>query len=236
MLIKLDIPGVPAPADPFVGYWGKQIFIGHFSDNPFVVTLSSTYVRCVFAAREDYLAGAQHLRNVWAPDPNCALKVSEIYRSIARFESCITAMYLAVRSMRKLRKRQDLTARERAVICELKQKPRFLGSAGELLGKMRNKMQHIEEELAAGKLKDDLPMMIQSTGPEVPIDDPTNPKQTIKTIDRVRVLEHEVRFVELAAWLGEMVDYVDRLHGLMPVGWNSGDGKVFAPLPNEPGA
>jgi hypothetical protein len=139
MLIKFDIPDAPAPTDPFVEYWGKQIFTGHFSDDPLVVTLTSTYVRCVFAAREDYLATAEHLRSVWAPDPNRAIKVSELYRSIARFESCITGMYLAVRSMRELRKRQNLSPRERAVICEWKPKPRYLGSAGELLGKMRNK-------------------------------------------------------------------------------------------------
>jgi hypothetical protein len=201
-----------------------------------VVTLTSTYVRCVFAAREDYLAAAQHLHNVWMHDANVTLKVSDLYRCIARFESCITGMYLAVRSMRELRKRQDLTARERAVICELKPKPRFLGSAGELLGKMRNKMQHIEEALAAGRLKDDLPIMIQPTGPEIPADDPANPKQTLKTIDRMRVQEHEVRFAELAAWLGEMVEYVDRLHGLMPVSWNSTDGKVFATTADGPAA
>lgn len=153
MLIKLDIPDVPAPTDPFVGYWGKQIFVGHFSDNPSVITLTTTYVRCVFAAREDYLAAAQHLRSVWASDPDRTMKVSDLYRSISRFESCITGMYLAVRSMRELRKRKDLTARERAVICELKPKPRFLGSAGELLGKMRNKMQHIEEELQRASSK-----------------------------------------------------------------------------------
>ena len=236
MLIKLDIPDVPAPTDPFVSYWGKQIFVGDFSDNPTVVTLTTTYVRCVFAAREDYLAAAQHLRTVWAPDPDRTMKVSDLYRSISRFESCITGMYLAVRSMRELRKRKELTARERAVICELKPKPRFLGSAGELLGKLRNKMQHIEEELAAGKLKDDLPIMIHSTGPEIPVDDPVNPKQTLKTIDRLRVHEHEVRFADLAAWLAEMVDYVDRLHGLMPVSWNSADGKVFAASPDVPAA
>ncbi|CAN7790274.1 hypothetical protein LJR034_009042 [Caballeronia sp. LjRoot34] len=234
MLIRFDIPDVPAPTDPFVGYWGKQLFTGHFSYRPFVITLTSTYVRCVFAAREDYLAAAQHLRGAWTSDVNRAMKVSEVYRSISRFESCITGMYLAVRSMRELRKRQELTARERAVICELKPKPRFLGSAGELLGKMRNKMQHIEEELAAGKLKNDLPIMIQPTGPEVPADDPANPQQTLRTIDRMRVHEYEVRFVELAAWLGEMVDHVDRLHGLMPGGWNPAEGKVFAATPDAP--
>jgi len=78
--------------------------------------------------------------------------------------------------------------------------------------------------------------MIQSTGPEIPVDDPVNPKQTLKTIDRLRVHEHEVRFADLAAWLAEMVDYVDRLHGLMPVSWNSADGKVFAASPDTPAA
>jgi hypothetical protein len=185
---------------------------------------------------EDYLAAAQHLRNYNTPSPGQPVRLSELYRCITRFESCITGMYLAVRSMRELRKRRDLSPRERAVLCETRPKPRFVGSAGERLGRMRNQMQHIEEELAGGKLKDDLPIMIQPTGPEAPVSDPASPGQTLKTIDRVRVQEHEVRFAELAAWLAEMVDYVDRLHALMPIGWNSTNGKVFAPSPEATSA
>lgn len=41
MIIEFDIPDVPAPTDPFVGYWGKQVFVGHFSEDPFVVSLAS---------------------------------------------------------------------------------------------------------------------------------------------------------------------------------------------------
>lgn len=222
---------MPAASDPFVGYWGKQIFIGHFSDESIVVTLSTTFVRCVFAAREDYIAAAQHLRNVWEPPNQTQLRVSDMYRSISRFESCITYMYLSQRSLRELRKCQELTARERTVLCDTKQKPSFLRASGELIGKMRNKMQHIEEELAKGKLKGDLPIMIQSTGPEVSLNDPTQPGQSIKTIDRLLVHECEVRFAVLAGWLCEMVDYVNRIHSLMPIGYNSTNGKVFAPAP-----
>jgi hypothetical protein len=156
MIIELDIPGVPAPADPFVGYWGKQTFLGHFSENAIVATLSSTYVRCVFAAREDYLAAEQHLRSYFRPAVNGPMRISDLYRSIARLESCIAGMHLAVRSMKELRKRRELTERERSVIGETTKKPRFLGANGELLRKMRNKMQHIEEELANGNLKNDL--------------------------------------------------------------------------------
>ncbi|CAG9186107.1 hypothetical protein [Cupriavidus pampae] len=233
MIIKLSIPAVHAPNDPFLGYWGKQAFLGHFSDNPFVTTIASTYVRCVFAAREDYQSAAEHLKNYWEGDGN-ALRVSELYRAITRLESCITAMYLAVRALRQLRKRRELTERERAVICAKKAKPRFLGSDGDLLGQIRNKIQHIEEELAEGKVSKDLPFMIVMTGPEVPVDDPRNPGQVLKTIDRLQVHKFEVRFAELAAWLGEMVDYVDKLHSLMPIEVNSVQGKVFAPLEVPP--
>jgi hypothetical protein len=74
--------------------------------------------------------------------------------------------------------------------------------------------------------------MIQPTGPETAVDDPNNPGQILKTIDRVRVHKYEVRFGELASWLGEMVEYVDRLHSLMPISRNSADGKVFAATPS----
>ena len=116
MIIKFDLPDVPAPTEPFVGYWSKQLFVGHFSENPFIVTLSTTYVRCVFAAREDYLAAVLHLRRVWEPVDHVRIKVSDLYRCISKFETCITGMHLAVRSMRELRKRQELTARERAAM------------------------------------------------------------------------------------------------------------------------
>ncbi|MBU9198861.1 hypothetical protein KTD33_30505 [Burkholderia gladioli] len=223
------MPDVPAPGEPFVGYWGKQMFLGHFSEKSVVVTLSSTYVRCVFAAREDYLAAGQYLRSFYTPAVNGPMRIGDLYRGISRLESCIGGMHLAVRSMTELRKRKELAERERSVISETTRKPRFLGAASDLLRMMRNKMQHIEDELARGRLKGDLPIMIQPTGPEKAVDDPGNPGQVLKTIDRLRVHKYEVRFEELACWLGEMVEYAELLHSLMPISRNSSTGKVFAP-------
>ena len=114
MIIEFDIPDVPAPTNPFLGYWGSQLVIGHFSDSAKVITLSSTFVRCVFSAREDYLSAAQHLRTAFQSARE--MHLSEIYRSIARFESCITGVYLAVRAFVRLRRRVELSPDARALI------------------------------------------------------------------------------------------------------------------------
>ncbi|RXV64381.1 hypothetical protein D1006_39065 [Burkholderia stabilis] len=152
--IEFDIPDVPAPTNPFLGYWGSQLIIGHFSDSPKVVTLSSTFVRCVFSAREDYLAATQHLRAAF--QSTRAMHLSEPYRSISRFEACISGMYLAERAFMRLRRCAELSAESAAVINH--EKPAFISAAvRDRLKNMRDTMQHIEELLAKGKLTEDLP-------------------------------------------------------------------------------
>lgn len=89
--IEFAIPDVPAPTNPFLGYWGAQLVVGHFSEKPLVITLSSTFVRCVFSAREDYLAAKQHL--LAAYQASREIHLSELYRCISRFESCISSVY-----------------------------------------------------------------------------------------------------------------------------------------------
>lgn len=227
MIIEFSIPDVPAPTNPFLGYWGAQLVVGHFSDSTKVITLSSTFVRCVFSAREDYLAAAQHLRGAFRASR--AMHLGEIYRSIARFESCITGVYLAVRAFVRFRRCVELSPEARAVINSCK--PVFATKAvKDRLKVMRDTMQHIEERLITDELTDDLPYMIQPTGAEFALNDPTQPGQTVRTIDRLRIAEHEVRFSELVEWLDEMIVYVEKLRSLMPTRWTSS----LADLPKGP--
>ena len=226
MIIDFDIPEIAAPTNPFLGYWGAQAFIGHFSESAVVQTLASTFVRCVFTAWEDYCDADRYLRCTFQPRGG-NLNVSDLYRAVSRFESCITGMHLAVRSFRALRKRKELRDHASAAVINA-QKPVFLSSAaGGKLALLRNKIQHIEEELAKGTLSGDYTYMIQPTGPEVVLDDSAQPGQTRKTIDRLKILEHEVLFADLADWLREMIVYVDKLRSLMPTGWSSTQGTNF---------
>lgn len=216
--IEFDIPDVPAPTNPFLGYWGAQLIIGHFSDSPKVITLSSTFVRCVFSAREDYLAATQHLRAAY--QSTRAMHLSELYRSIARFETCISGMYLAERAFRRLRRCIELSPDSAAVINQ--QKPGFIAPAvHDRLKAMRDTMQHIEELLAKGKLTEDLPYMVQPTGEEGALTDPEELADTVLVIDRLRIGEHVVCFTEIVEWLGEMIAYVETLRSLMPTRWTS---------------
>ncbi|WP_071750854.1 hypothetical protein [Burkholderia ubonensis] len=216
--IEFDIPDVPAPTNPFLGYWGSQLIIGHFSDSPKVVTLSSTFVRCVFSAREDYLAATQHLRAAFQSTRE--MHLSELYRSISRFETCISGMYLAERAFRRLRRCVELSADSAAVINH--EKPAFIAPAvRDRLKAMRDTMQHIEELLAMGKLTEDLPYMVQPTGDEHPQTDSAQLADTVLVIDRLRIGEHVVRFSEVVEWLGEMIAYVEKLRSLMPTRWTS---------------
>lgn len=227
MIISLDTPDVPAPTDPFLAYWGKRAFLGDFSKVPAVASLAATFVRCVFGAREDYLAAITHLRNYYESSGQQPIKLSELYRCVTRFEACITSMYLAVRSMQALRKRRDLAPRESNALCASRPKPHFLGTDAQKIGKLRNAIQHVEEELATGRLGGDLASMIYPTGPEVAFDDGVNQNQTLLTIDRLCVYDREVQFRELADWLIEMICYVEKLHDLMPVSYTSTRGMIF---------
>ncbi|MGF6534272.1 hypothetical protein P3T20_005076 [Paraburkholderia sp. GAS206C] len=223
MIIEFDIPEIPNQSNPFVGYWGSQMLIGHFSDSPRVISLSATFVRCTFSALEDYRSADEHLRAYFGSHDT--IKVSESYRSVSRFESCITNVHLAIRAFGALRRRSELTAKARSVINE--KKPRFISSAiSDRVREVRNTIQHIEDRLANGSLEGDLTYMIQPTGPEVPVDDIEISRQTKKTIDRIKIFEHEVSFRDLAGWIGEMIQYVEKLRTLMPTSWTSTSGST----------
>lgn len=232
MYIDFDIPDIDAPTNPFLGYWGAQAFIGHFSESAEVQTLTSTFVRCVFTAWEDYRYAGRYLRACFERSEG-KLNVSDLYRAVSRFESCITGMHLAVRSFRTLRRRKELRDHATAAVINA-QVPLFLRDAASAkIQLLRNKMQHIEDELARGTRSGDYTFMIAPTGPVVPLDDPHQPGQTRKTIDRLKILKHEVLFAELAGWLREMIVCVDKLRSLMPTGWSSTQGPTFSPAPGK---
>lgn len=213
MIIDFSIPTITNNQSSFVGYWGRQLFIGSLSDSPIVNSLASTYVRLTFSAFQDYNEAAIHFRDYF--NTSSAIKLSVYYKSISRYESCITNMHLAIRSFSRLRRHKDLPEKARKTINE--PKPSFVNSriSDRILG-LRNSIQHIEERLADGEFDKELPFFIKPTGDEIPYDDGINKNQTKLTIDRVKILDNEIYFHEIATWIEEMIQYVDKISGLMP--------------------
>ncbi|MCA7889629.1 hypothetical protein QZM25_31610 [Burkholderia contaminans] len=59
------------------------------------------------------------------------------------------------------------------------------------------------------------------------LNDSAQPQQAVKASDRLRVPEYEVRWAELAVWLGEMIVYVDKLQPLAPAQATSAHGVIY---------
>lgn len=189
------------------------MFIGSPSDSPIINSLASTYVRLTFSAFEDYNEAAVHFRDYF--NTSNTIKVGGYYKSISRYESCITNMHLAIRSFSRLRRRKELPEKAKKLIND--PKPNFVSNLiTDRILVARNSIHHIEERLVEGKLDRDLPFFIKPTGNEIPYDDGINKNQTKLTIDRVKILDHEIYFHEIATWIEEMIQYVDKISGLMP--------------------
>ena len=60
-----------------------------------------------------------------------------------------------------------------------------------------------------GRISEGQPFGLKPDGSEVA--HPTEPNQTIKTIDRLVIGEREVRFSELADWLTEMFAFAKKI-------------------------
>lgn len=213
MIIEFSIPAITNNQNSFVGYWGKQLFIGSISNSPIINSLASTYVRHTFSALEAYNEAAAHFRDYY--NTSNALKISSLYRSISRYESCITSMHLAIRSFSRLRRHSEIPKKARDILNN--PKPNFVNSQiSDRIVSARNSIHHIEERLANGEFEKELPFFITPTGDEIPYNDGINKNQTKLTIDRVKVLDNEIYFHEIATWIEEMIQYVDKLSSIMP--------------------
>ena len=214
MIIEYEIPKLNDKTNPFIGYWGKKIFIGQLSDDQIVNALADTYVRLVFSATDDYNHATQSLKDFFS-ESSGPIRISSLQRAIGRFESCITNMHRAVMAFVRLRRRATLPPTGRQSLNE--RKPIFATDAiSDQLRNVRNEIQHIEEALAKGKIPHGLHHSIMPDGHEVPFDDGVNPNQTKKTFDRLKIGHRELQFSDLSQWLDEMIQYADILQQQLP--------------------
>ena len=218
MIIEYDIPDLNDKQNPFVGYWGRQLFIGQLTDNKSVNTLASTYVRLVFSAVDDYKEATAQLRDYFGS--NKTINISSYYRCISRFESCVTNMHRAIMAFTRFRRHRELPNSLRDSIKN--NKPSFVSdSISDQLRNVRNEIQHIEEALATGDIAEDLPFFISPDGDEIPFDDGANKNQTKKTINRLRFRDKVLPFKDLSFWLNEMIAHTEIIANEMPSHWSS---------------
>jgi len=205
MYISIEVPDIPDYPNGFLKYWSKLIFNGAVSSNYQIVSLASTYVRLVEAALVEYRLGASMLRDFWAP--NIVLKISSSNRSVSHFESCLSNMQRAIRCYNRLRQHKSKDALCLAINC---QKPSFATDrVAKQIRDIRDVIHHFEERLMKGDIQEGQPFMLKSDGPETP--HTTEPNQTIKTIDRLVLGQHELLFSSLSTWLTEMGSFAEMI-------------------------
>jgi len=74
---------------------------------------------------------------------------------------------------------------------------------------MRNEILHLEESVLNGKVLEGQSFALRPDGSEIP--HPSEANQTIKTIDRLVIGSHEIKFRDLVIWLTEMMHVVARI-------------------------
>jgi hypothetical protein len=89
-------------------------------------------------------------------------------------------------------------------------KPRFVADQiSDHLRAIHNEIHHLEEILIDGRLQEGQAIALKPNGPETP--HPTEPNQTVKTIDRLVIAQRELRFWSLATWLTEMGRFAEKI-------------------------
>lgn len=210
MYIEFDLPEISEHASGFPQYWIKTLFIQSPSQRYQINALTSTYVRLVEAALIEYHSGAARLREFWGT--HTSLNLGAMNRSVSHFESCISNMHRATNCFRRLRRdrgQDPLPLRlnvDKAIFATDAVSDRFRI--------IRNEIHHLEKMVMNGQIAEGQPFSLKPDGPEIP--HPIEPHQTIKTIDRLAIGTHEVRFSELTTWLTEMANFVVKIADFLP--------------------
>lgn len=210
MYIEFNIPDLSEAAEGVPQFWLEVLFIGSPSNRYQINALTKTYVRLVEAALIEYQYGAAKLREFWGTHDSINLRAMN--RSISQFETCISNMYRATKCFTRLRRDRGQVPLSRELSLE---KAKFAtNTVSDKLRAIRNEIQHLERMLLGDHIAEDQPIALKPDGPEVV--HPTEPNQTIKTIDRLVVGTREVRFTELADWLTEMLRFAKKIADFLP--------------------
>lgn len=211
MYIEFDLPDLSESAGGVPQYWMKTLFVQAASSRYQINALTSTYVRLVEAALIEYQLGALKLREFWGT--HTSLNLGAMHRSMSHFETCLSNLYRATNCFRRLRRDRGQDpisrklSRERANFATDPVADRFR--------LVRNEIHHLEEMIMDRRISEGQPFGLKPDGPEVA--HPTEPNQTIKTIDRLVIGEREVRLSEISNWLTEMLSFANKIADYLPI-------------------
>ncbi len=172
-----------------------------------VNALASTYVRLVEAALVEYRMGQPRLQEFW--DTHDSVKLSAMHRAISpHFETCLTDMHRAIACFIRLRRHKELPDSLKAILSA--DKPGFIADrVSDRLREVRNATHHLEERVIKGEIEGGEAFVLSADGPETP--HASEPNQTVKTIDRLKIGSSELLFSELASWLVEMGRFAEKI-------------------------
>jgi hypothetical protein len=205
MYLEFDLPDLSANVELFGSYWLHTIFVQSPSQRYEINALVSTYVRLVASAIDQYGDGAKRLREFWSE--HTSINLGSMNRSISHFEACIFSMNRATNCLRRLRgdKQGDPVAiflrKDKIVFAQ--------DGVYDRIRMMRNEILHLEESVLNGKVLEGQSFALRPDGSEIP--HPSEANQTIKTIDRLVIGSHEIKFRDLVIWLTEMMHVVARI-------------------------
>lgn len=208
MIVNIEIPELEVYKKGFPQFWLKRFFISSVSPNFQINALATVYIRLVEAAFVEYRLGREKVYEFW--NTHDSINLSAMNRAISHFESCIFDAHRAINCYSRIRRHKELPSD----LCSLlnDKKPDFIkNNISKTIATIRNEVHHLEDLLMDGRFEQGSPYALYADGPEVP--HPTEEKQTIKTIDRLRISDRELLFSELAVWLEEMGDYADKIAG-----------------------
>jgi len=210
MYIEFNLPDLSEAAAGVPQYWLKTLFIQSPSGRYQINALTDTYVRLVEAALIEYQYGAAKLREFWGT--HTSINLGAMNRSVSHFETCLSNMYRATNCFRRLRRDrgQDPLSRE----LNLEKATFATDPVSDRFRLIRNEIHHLEEMVVENRITEGQPFVLRPDGPEVV--HPTEPNQTIKTIDRLVIGTREVRFTELSDWLTEMLRFAKKIADFLP--------------------
>lgn len=205
MHMSIEVPELTEYPKGFPSFWVKTLFIGSVSQDFQVNALASTYVRLVEAAFVEYRLGHSKLKEFW--DTHDAINLAAMHRCIAHFESCLSDMLRAINCYGRLRRNKN----QDPLALALNVKHAAFSAAGvaDQIRHMRNAIHHLDQDLMKGRLQEGQGVALRPDGPERP--HPTEPHQTIKTIDRLTIAGRELLFSDLASCLREMGNIAERI-------------------------
>jgi hypothetical protein len=211
MYVTVEVPEINEYTNGFPQFWSKMIFFGSNTISSQINALLTTYVRLVEAALVEYSLGHSKLKEYF--DTHTSFNLSAIHRAISHFESCLSNMHRAINCFTRLRRHRDLPESLRLALNE--EKPLFIANQiSDKLREIRNDIHHIEESIMDGRIQEGQFITLNPDGPETP--HPSEPDQTIKTIDRLIIAQRELHFSSLATWLTEMGRIAEKIAAYDP--------------------